>query len=159
MHFLRPLTPWGIVGSFIQEKNLRMNFLTERQLRAPPAITGRSARKTLMLANTSHDLKQPLLVICPLLLDDLDTQTSPLPAADDGAETAGEQPPFDPADRLFCSTLTARFGIDTTQDWPRRSTRSDVWYSARVRRCASTKINSPDAVVPRALRWMATCCY
>lgn len=75
--FFATANAMGIVGSFIQEKNLRMNFLTERQLESSrQQLLEESARKTLMLANTSHDLKQPLLALS-LLLDDLDTQTSP----------------------------------------------------------------------------------
>ncbi|MBK8973072.1 MAG: HAMP domain-containing histidine kinase [Hahellaceae bacterium] len=75
--FFATANAMGIVGSFVQEKNLRNSFLTERQLETSrQKLLEESARKTLLLASTSHDLKQPLLALS-LLLDDLDSHATP----------------------------------------------------------------------------------
>lgn len=62
----------GLVGSYIQEYNLRTNFLRERQLeQSRQALQEENGRKTHLMASASHDLKQPLLAVS-LLLDELE---------------------------------------------------------------------------------------
>ncbi len=69
----------GIVGSLVQERNMRQTFLTERQLEhSRLRLLEESSRKTLMLASAGHDLKQPLLAIL-LLVDDLESQPGSAP--------------------------------------------------------------------------------